>query len=114
MLTIYGIPNCDKCRAARKWFTANGLEHAFHDLRADGLNEDMLQDWQKRVPLERLLNKRSRTWKDLSDSERESTAAATLAKLLLAHPTLIKRPLVDTGSALLVGYDEQHWQDLLN
>ena len=114
MLIIYGIPNCDKCRAARIWFTSNGLEHRFHDLRKDGLTEAMLDDWRGRVPLEQLLNKRSRTWKELTDEQRAAATPAAVAQLLLANPTLIKRPLVDTGSALLVGYDEQHWQDLLN
>lgn len=114
LLTIYGIPNCDKCRAARKWFSANGLDHIFHDLRADGLTSGMLDDWHTRAPLEGLLNKRSRSWKELDEAERAADTPAALKKLLVRHPTLIKRPLVDTGSALLVGYDERSWQELLN
>ena len=109
MLTIYGIPNCDKCRAATKWLTAAGVEFSFHDVRADGLDAAQVTAWLDELGSDALLNRRSTTWRQLSEAERSGDPAG----LILQHPTLLKRPLVDTGKGLLVGYDEAAWQDAL-
>jgi arsenate reductase len=110
--TLYGIPNCDKCRAARKWFAGQGVEIPFHDLRADGLDADLVDSWLKQLGFNNLINNRSKTWRDLPAATRAQLNAATARELILEHPTLIKRPLVDTGSSLLVGYDEASWANL--
>ncbi|MBT8423026.1 MAG: Spx/MgsR family RNA polymerase-binding regulatory protein [Gammaproteobacteria bacterium] len=110
MIVIYGIPNCDKCRAANKWFSAQGAEFRFHDVRSDGLQSAALDNWLQELGEDTLLNRRSTTWRQLSDTEREADAA----ELILQHPTLLKRPLVDTGAGLIVGYDEGAWQKALD
>ena len=110
MTVIYGIPNCDKCRAARKWFTAQGIEHRFHDVRADGLEANRVAEWIAELGHEQLLNRRSTTWRQLNDAERSRAEGDECVALLLEHPALLKRPLVDTGTALLVGYDEAAWR----
>lgn len=109
MIVIYGIPNCDKCRAASKWFTAQSIDFRFHDVRADGLDARQLSGWLEQLGADALLNRRSTTWRQLSDKER----AGDPAGLILKHPTLLKRPLVDSGASLTVGYDEAAWQDAI-
>ena len=113
MTTIYGIANCDKCRKALRWFTNQGLEHHFHDLRRDGLSKKQVSDWLELSEAELLLNRRSTTWRNLPEAERSKANTAAAADLILANPTLIKRPLVQTGSVLIVGYDEQAWREAL-
>ncbi len=113
MLTIYGIGNCDKCRKALRWFADNGIEHRFHDLRKDGLSKAQAKTWLQQNGAEALLNRRSATWRQLTASERAQAEQPAAADLLLAHPTLLKRPLVESGESLLVGYDEQAWRKAL-
>jgi arsenate reductase len=110
--TLFGIPNCDKCRAARQWFAAEGIEILFHDLRADGLDASLVEGWLNQLGFKALINTRSKTWRDLPAKTREQLNDSTACELILQYPTLIKRPLVDTGSSLLVGYDEASWANL--
>jgi arsenate reductase len=110
VITLYGIANCDKCRAARKWFGAADVPHAFHDVRKDGLTAELVRGWLTHVSADELLNKRGRTWREIPASKRDNLSHGDLVELVLAHPTITKRPLVATGSEILVGYDEQRWQ----
>jgi arsenate reductase len=112
VLTLFGIPNCDKCRAARQWFAAQDVEILFHDLRADGLDAALIDSWLNQLGSKALINTRSKTWRDLPVATREKLNDASACELILEHPTLIKRPLVDTGSTLLVGYDKSSWANL--
>jgi arsenate reductase len=112
VLTLFGIPNCDKCRAARQWFAAQGVEILFHDLRADGLDAALIDSWLNQLGSKALINTRSKTWRDLPVATREKLNDSNACELILEHPTLIKRPLVDTGSTLLVGYDKSSWANL--
>ena len=104
MLTIYGIPNCDTCRKARKWLEAEGVAHRFHDLREDGLDRAMLERWSTRVDWKKLLNTRSTTWRGLAAKEKQDLDAGKAIALMLEHPTLVKRPVAETGSNLIVGF----------
>ena len=113
MPTLFGIPNCDKCRAARQWFAARDIEIRFHDLRADGLNKGLAKSWLKQLGYKALINTRSKTWRELPTDVREQLSDSSAPELILKYPTLIKRPLVDTGSSLLVGYDEAAWAELI-
>jgi arsenate reductase len=110
---IYGIPNCDKCRSARKWFDAAGIKYVFHDVRADGLSRTLIKDWLEHAGVTTLINTRSTTWRQLSDSQRQQIDQDA-ANLLLQHPTLLKRPVVVDGRNVLVGYDEANWNKLFN
>jgi arsenate reductase len=112
VLTLFGIPNCDKCRAARQWFAAKGIDILFHDLRADGLDADLVDSWLKQLGFKALINARSKTWRELPATTREQLSGTNARELILQFPTLIKRPLIDTGSTLLVGYDEGAWAEL--
>jgi Spx/MgsR family transcriptional regulator len=104
MITVYGIRNCDTCRKALKWLEAEGVEHRFHDVRADGLDRPTLAGWVKAVGWETLLNRRGTTWRNLSDAERGGLTPESATELMLQHPTLIKRPVFATGGDALVGF----------
>jgi Spx/MgsR family transcriptional regulator len=104
MIVIYGLKNCDSCRKAAKLLQAGGRPCRFHDLRADGLPADRLDDWLRRVGWQALLNRRSTTWRGLPEEEKKNLDAPRAARLLAEHPTLIKRPVVEAGGDLLVGF----------
>ena len=106
MLTIYGIPNCDTCRKARKWLDANSVEYRFHDLRVDGINKEMLAHWLESVGWQPLLNTRSLTWRGLAESDKQDLDETRAIDLMLLHPTLVKRPLADSGESILIGFSE--------
>ena len=95
MLTIYGIPNCDTCRKARKWLDANSVEHRFHDNR-----------WLESAGWQKLLNTRSATWRGLTEADKQDLDETRAIDLMLLHPTLVKRPLADSGESVLIGFSE--------
>ncbi len=104
MLTVYGIKQCDTCRKALKWLSGQGIEHQFHDFRADGLRADLLQSWLDSSFSDKLVNRRSTTWRQLSDEQRQFEGDALL-ELLLQHPTLIKRPVFVSNDIVAIGFD---------
>lgn len=112
MLMLYVIKSCDTCRKARKALDDKGLAYRVHDLREDGLSAGLLEELLERVALLTLLNKRSTTWRNLSDAEKASSGDGEIRKLLLTHPTLIKRPVLDTGEEIRVGYRDGDYDDL--
>ncbi|SEL36596.1 arsenate reductase [Halomonas daqiaonensis] len=106
MLTLFVIKNCDTCRKARKALESKGTPFQVHDLREDGLSAPLLEHILDKVPVMSLLNRRSTTWRQLDDEEKADIDANKARELMLAHPTLLKRPLLDTGDDILVGYRE--------
>ena len=101
MVTVYGLRNCDACRRALKGLV--GTEHRFHDLRADGLEPALLSRWVRELGWEALLNRRSTTWRGLAEDDRSGLDAAKAEALMLAHPTLVKRPVIDDGETVRIG-----------
>lgn len=110
MVTLYGIKNCDTVKKARKWLEQHHIEYRFHDFRADGVTLPQIQAWHSELG-DALINRRSTTWKQLTDAER-SQAEAQPAGLLLANPTLIKRPLLDTGTQRVCGFKADEYNTL--
>lgn len=110
-LTVYGIKQCDTCRKALKWLTTQGIDHSFHDFRVDGLNSELLAGWLDSSFADRLVNRRSTTWRQLADEQRQSEGKALL-ELLLENPTLIKRPVFVTGEIVAVGFDPRTLEGL--
>ena len=104
MLTVYGIKQCDTCRKALKWLDGQGIDHRFHDFRVEGLPEDLLQTWLTSPSADKLVNRRSTTWRQLSDEQRELEGEALLG-LLLEHPTLIKRPVFVIDDIVAIGFN---------
>ncbi|WP_373691348.1 ArsC family reductase [Endozoicomonas sp. YOMI1] len=113
VVTIYGIPNCDTIKKARRWLEGAGIEYHFHDYRKDGLPKDMLEQWADELGWEALLNRRGSTWRKLSDKEKSAINAERAITLMLEQPAMIKRPLLDTGSQKLLGFSEEQYSNLL-
>ena len=110
MITVYGIANCDSVKKARAWLAAHGQAHTFHDFKKHGVPPDALTLWAQAAGWETLLNRKGTTWRAL-DTERQGTAinAAGAQSLMQAHPSLIKRPVVDWGNGITVGFDAKAW-----
>ncbi|KQZ94345.1 ArsC family transcriptional regulator [Mesorhizobium sp. Root157] len=103
-ITMYGIPNCDTIKKARVWLEGHGIDYAFHDYRAQGLEAERLEGWIGKVGWEVLLNKASTTFRALADEEKHGLTQQRAKALMLKHPTMIKRPVLDLGEQLLVGF----------
>jgi arsenate reductase len=105
MVTLYGIPNCDKVRAARRWFATQGMEVRFHDFRRDGVTAALLERFLGHADWERLLNRTSPTWRALPEERRAlvQTEADAIA-VMLEHPTLIRRPVVERDGTIEIGF----------
>ena len=103
-VTIYGIPNCDTMKKARAWLDGHGVAYAFHDYRASGLEPERLNAWVDKLGWEVLLNKASTSFRALPDEDRRNLDAKRAKALMLANPTMIKRPVLDLGDRLLVGF----------
>lgn len=103
---IYGIRNCDTMKKAIAWLSERGAAYRFHDYRKDGLTSAKLHDWSKALGWKTLINTRGTTWRKLSAEEQAVDTQSAAVQLMLAHPSLIKRPVVETASGhLLVGFD---------
>lgn len=101
---IYGITTCDTVRKARKWLETEAIEAVYHDLRKDGLKADQLNHWLSQQPLDVLLNRRGTSWRKLPDADKTSDDEAHLKALILAHPTLLKRPIIEHKGQVTVGF----------
>jgi Spx/MgsR family transcriptional regulator len=113
MITLYGIPNCDKVRAARKWLEARNVEHQFHDLREDGLGLQLLLAWVKELGWETLLNQQGTTWRKLPEALVQDLDQGKAFQLMLDEPTLVKRPVLDMGDGRFnVGFTEAEYEEL--
>lgn len=112
MITMYGIPNCDTIKKAKKWLEANQIEYSFHDYRKVGLDAAQLKVWATELGWETLLNKRGTTWRQQPDEVKESINEASAIELMLQHPAMIKRPLLDTGSVRKVGFKDTEYSAL--
>jgi arsenate reductase len=114
MLTIYGIKNCDTMKKAFAWLAEHGLEYEFVDYKKTGVVAAHLSDWLARSDYQTLLNTRGLMWKKLSDAERADVDVDKAQALMQQYPVLIKRPVLDTGKTLLVGFDgEKYAKELL-
>ena len=111
-VTIYGIPNCDTMKKARAWLDSHGIAYGFHDYRASGLERDRLKGWAQKVGWERLLNKASTTFRELPDKDKAAIDEAKAIALMLAQPTMIKRPVLDKDGALTVGFKPDVYEEL--
>jgi len=114
MNTLYGIKNCDTVKKARDWLDKNKVAYKFHDFRVDGLTETQVSNWINDLGLEILVNKRSTTWKELDETSKNNFDEKSAAKIITANPTLIKRPLLDTGEQKYVGFKDTEYSTIFN
>lgn len=103
-LVVYGLGNCDSCRAARKWLDGLGAAYRFHDFASEGIDAATVDAWLAEHGAETLINRRSRTWREIPEESRDISELASAAALVLANPRLVKRPVIDLGGRTLVGF----------
>ena len=111
-MIFYGLKTCDTCRKARRWLDAHA-DYDYRDVRNDGLDRELLGDWFDRTDWQSLVNRRSTTWKSLDPADRDGLNRDSAIDLLIQNPTLLKRPVLDTGDDLLVGFDPQRYADVV-
>lgn len=104
-ITLYGIKNCDTMKKARTWLDAHGVGYAFHDYKTAGIARGKLEGWAKKVGWETLLNKAGTTFRKLPDADKANLTESKAIRLMLAQPSLIKRPVLELpGGKLMVGF----------
>ena len=103
-LTLYGIKNCDTMKKARTWLDSAGFSYAFHDYKTQGIDRKRLEQWCKAVGWEVLLNRAGTTFRKLPESRQKGLDQSTAVELMLEQPSMIKRPVLDHGGKLLVGF----------
>jgi arsenate reductase len=110
-MKLYGIPNCDTVKKSRAWLSERGVAHEFHDYKKFGIDRAQLENWADAQGWEKLLNRAGTTFRKLPDSDKADIDRAKAIDLMLAHPSLIKRPIVEHGNGLLVGFKPDEWSD---
>lgn len=103
-VTLYGIKNCDTMQKARKWLDAHGVAYAFHDYKAEGVTRAALEAWVKALGWEVVLNRAGTTFRALPDADKENLTAKKAITLMLAQPSMIKRPILDRGGTFMAGF----------
>ncbi|WP_439102533.1 Spx/MgsR family RNA polymerase-binding regulatory protein [Congregibacter sp.] len=112
-ITLYGIGNCDTVRKATRWLDSNDIDYRFHDFRKDGLEEATVKKWLQSEDWDKVINRRSTSWKALPETERKNMDAKTAVAAALATPTLIKRPVLESNGVLEFGFSESRYDALL-
>jgi arsenate reductase len=110
LVTIYGIKNCDTMKKARAWLDKRGVAYDFHDYKVQGIERKKLESWSKEVGWEILLNRAGTTFRKLPEKEREGIAEKKAIALMLAEPSMIKRPVLEAGGKLLVGFKPETFE----
>jgi len=110
MFTLYGIPNCDTVRKARRWLDTQGIAYRFHDFRKDGLDEARLRAWVVELGWETLLNRSGTTWRSAPADIKAGLNTETAIAFMLQAPAAIKRPVLDIGEQRVVGFSEARYQ----
>lgn len=113
MITIYGIRNCDTMKKAMTWLDEQGIDYHFHDYKKDGAPEARVRQWIASQGWEQVINRRGTTWRKLPEATRETMNAGAALEQALANPSLIRRPVVETGDDLLIGFDAGRWSQAL-
>jgi arsenate reductase (glutaredoxin) len=109
-VTIYGIKNCETMKKAFSWLDKHGVTYAFHDYKKAGADRKQLEQWCKAFGWETVLNRAGTTFRKLPDQEKEGLNAGKAIKLMLEQPSMIKRPVLDTGRRVLVGFKPDEYQ----
>ncbi|MEJ2321693.1 MAG: ArsC family reductase [Gammaproteobacteria bacterium] len=113
MITLYGIPNCDTMKKARKWLADNEIDYLFHDYKKLGIERDKLGEWIEAVGWEVLLNRRGMMWRKVPDEVKASIDEASAIELMLETPTIIKRPVLEARGKVTVGFKPEIYEELL-
>ncbi len=104
---IYGIKNCDTMKKARAWLDSHGVAYSFHDYKTDGISKDKLKRWADELGWETLLNRAGTTFRKLPDADKQGLNQRKALSLMLAQPSMVKRPVLEAGAKLLVGFNPE-------
>ena len=108
-VTIYGIKNCDTMKKARAWLDKHGVAYSFHDYKTEGIGKERLARWSKIAGWETLLNRAGTTFRKLPEADKANLTEKKAMTLMLAQPSMIKRPVLEVGSKLLVGFKPENY-----
>jgi arsenate reductase len=109
MITIYGIRNCDTMKKARAWLEAKGVAYDFHDYKTAGIDEGRLRAWARELGWEKLLNRAGTTFRNLLEADKAALDEEKAIALMLANPSMIKRPVLDLGDRRIVGFRAEEY-----
>jgi len=112
-VTLYGIKNCDTVKKARAWLDSHDVEYAFHDYKTAGIDRSRLELWCKELGWEVLLNRAGTTFRKLSDTDKKVSDSRKAITLMLAQPSMIKRPVLDLGGKRLVGFKPESYMSVV-
>ncbi|MCG8414131.1 MAG: ArsC family reductase [Pseudomonadales bacterium] len=113
MTTLYGINNCDTVKKVRRWLDDNGVDYEFHDYKKLGCDKTLATQFVKQFDLEKLINKRGTTWRQLPETVKSSLSSESAITLMGENPSVIKRPILKSKNHWLLGFDEAQWQAAL-
>ena len=111
-ITLYGIPNCDTIKKARRWLDDNGVDYAFHDYRKQGADADMLAGMASSLGWEAMLNRRGTTWRKLPEATKSNIDEASALSLMQENPAIIKRPILARNDALHLGFSDAQYTEI--
>ena len=114
MVRLYGIPNCDTMKKARQWLSDHGIEYEFSGYKKSGVDEKRLRQWVKQVGWETLLNRRGTTWRKLDEGVRLQINESNAIRLMQETPSIIKRPVLERGKTLQVGFKADEYAAIFN
>ena len=107
---LYGIPNCSTVKKAMTWLEKRGVDVDFHNFKKEGLDEKRIKNWLEQVEWTRLVNRSGMTWRNLDEAQKAAvTSVSTATRLMSAQPSIVKRPVIEYGAKLLVGFDEEEY-----
>lgn len=110
MTTLYGIPNCDTVKKARTWLDANGVAYNFHDYKKAGITREKLQAWNSEFGWEKVLNRSGTTFRKLDEARKAELDAEQAIDLMLEQPSMIKRPILETGGLNILGFKAEEYE----
>jgi Spx/MgsR family transcriptional regulator len=114
MIKLFGIPNCDTIKKTKKWLEQNNIDYTFHDYRKDGISTEMVSDFCQQLDWQQVLNKRGTTYRQLDDATKESLTAESVIALLVEHPAMIKRPILQKDNELYLGFKAEQYQSIFS
>jgi arsenate reductase len=114
MTVMYGIKNCDTIKKARTWLEGHKIAYQFHDYKAQGIDKPTLDGWVRKVGWEILLNRAGTTFKKLPDADKDGITEKKAVALMLAQPSMIKRPVLEAKGKLTVGFKPEAYQKLFD
>ena len=113
-MILYGISNCDTVKKAKNWLETHNIDYKFHDFRKQGLDANTINQWLQSVSWDKILNKRSTSWRNLDPSIQQTVNETNIVDLLIENPTLIKRPVMDVNDTITIGFNSDAYEGIFN